>query len=209
MNARDIHHRETTELSEKPRLGKILTGQVPDWKKSVHKRLLRREIFEISVRRTSRDRFTAKDPIGFRGKQANLYAYVMDDPINWVDPNGKFSIIEGGVIVVGVGYLGYKAYNWLTNTEDAANSADAVRSDREKIQENIDAMWEGKACPHPEMNGKSGFEGMGKLSNDLVDLGLSSPPGTSLSGPPVNPGSALDVGGAIATDALINATDGR
>lgn len=133
----------------------------------------------------------------------------MNDPINFVDPNGKISLFEVGVYTAGAIYLGSKAYNWLTSTEEAANSADAVRSDREKIQENIDAMWEGKACPHPEMNGKSGFEGMGKLSNDLVDLGLSSPPGTSLSGPPVNPGSALDVGGAIATDALINATDGR
>lgn len=33
-------------------------------------------------------RWTAKDPIGFGGGDANLYAYVGDDPVNFVDPSG-------------------------------------------------------------------------------------------------------------------------
>ena len=33
-------------------------------------------------------RWTAKDPIGFNGSDTNLYGYVMDDPINWVDNSG-------------------------------------------------------------------------------------------------------------------------
>lgn len=33
-------------------------------------------------------RWTAKDPIGFAGGDANLYAYVGNDPINFVDPSG-------------------------------------------------------------------------------------------------------------------------
>jgi len=33
-------------------------------------------------------RWTAKDPIGFRGGDTNLYEYVMNDPINLVDPSG-------------------------------------------------------------------------------------------------------------------------
>ena len=39
-------------------------------------------------------RWTAKDPIGFRGGDPNLYGYVLDDPINWTDPRGR--IICGG-----------------------------------------------------------------------------------------------------------------
>jgi RHS repeat-associated protein len=33
-------------------------------------------------------RWTAKDPVLFAGDQANLYAYVANDPMNYVDPAG-------------------------------------------------------------------------------------------------------------------------
>ncbi len=33
-------------------------------------------------------RWTAKDPIGFGGGDANLYGYVVGDPVNLVDPSG-------------------------------------------------------------------------------------------------------------------------
>jgi RHS repeat-associated protein len=33
-------------------------------------------------------RWTAKDPIDFTGGDVNLYGYVQNDPVNWVDPEG-------------------------------------------------------------------------------------------------------------------------
>ncbi len=35
--------------------------------------------------------YTAKDPIRFRGKDTNLYGYVLQDPINWRDSQGLVS----------------------------------------------------------------------------------------------------------------------
>jgi RHS repeat-associated protein len=34
-------------------------------------------------------RWTARDPIDFGGGDTNLYGYVMNDPVNWVDPEGE------------------------------------------------------------------------------------------------------------------------
>ena len=33
-------------------------------------------------------RWTAKDPIRFAGGNTNLYGYVLNDPVNWIDPEG-------------------------------------------------------------------------------------------------------------------------
>lgn len=45
-------------------------------------------------------RFITKDPIGFGGGDVNLYAYVQNDPVNWVDPLGldatNWSNTDGG-----------------------------------------------------------------------------------------------------------------
>lgn len=35
-------------------------------------------------------RWTAKDPILFNGRDINLYRYVRNDPVNRIDPTGKF-----------------------------------------------------------------------------------------------------------------------
>jgi len=38
-------------------------------------------------------RWTAKDPILFRGRNPNLYNYVLNNPVNFIDPNGLRQII--------------------------------------------------------------------------------------------------------------------
>jgi RHS repeat-associated protein len=46
-------------------------------------------------------RWTAKDPILFSGGQANLYVYVGNNPVGFVDPSGLFTIHWGGSASIG------------------------------------------------------------------------------------------------------------
>jgi RHS repeat-associated protein len=51
-------------------------------------------------------RWTAKDPVLFEGGDVNLYGYVMNDPLNLLDPNGQiFNRVIGGHTVTGNGLL--------------------------------------------------------------------------------------------------------
>ena len=59
-------------------------------------------------------RWTAKDPILFGGGQANLYAYVGNDPVTWTDPSGTAIHIPAG-IAVGLGGIASGAVAGMTN----------------------------------------------------------------------------------------------
>ena len=95
-------------------------------------------------------RWTARDPIGFAGGDTNLYGYVLNDPINLVDPDGRIGI--GAVAtIVATGYAIYKGYQYFTEAGAAMDrqnernqklvnmvngdntvNPDALRSDRMK-----------------------------------------------------------------------------
>jgi RHS repeat-associated protein len=52
-------------------------------------------------------RFMTTDPIGLQGRDANLYRYVVNDPIDYLDPSGNnpAAVAVGGAAVVGVGLV--------------------------------------------------------------------------------------------------------
>jgi uncharacterized protein RhaS with RHS repeats len=54
-------------------------------------------------------KWTAKDPILFAGGDSNLFGYVQNDPVNFVDPDGRIAAqVIGGL--VGGAFGAYSAY---------------------------------------------------------------------------------------------------
>jgi RHS repeat-associated protein len=49
-------------------------------------------------------RWTAKDPIGFAGNDANLYRYVRNDPVNAIDPSGLDTALDVGLGILAGAY---------------------------------------------------------------------------------------------------------
>ena len=43
-------------------------------------------------------RFTSEDPLGFAAGDANLYRYVGNSPLNWIDPWGHVAVAERGAV---------------------------------------------------------------------------------------------------------------
>ena len=76
-------------------------------------------------------RWTTKDPILFKGGDTNLYGYVQNDPINFVDPSGKAIGLDdafAAIFVVGTtvgiteGIVNYRAtHSFSSATKAAAN----------------------------------------------------------------------------------------
>ena len=55
-------------------------------------------------------RWTAKDPIRFAGGDTNLYGYVLNDPVNWVDPTGL--LID---TIADVAFIAYDLYRLVSD----------------------------------------------------------------------------------------------
>jgi RHS repeat-associated protein len=70
-------------------------------------------------------RWTARDPIAFGGGQTNLYVYVGNDPINFVDPSGSVAIpVVLGAIwgAIEFGLAVYDVYDFATTMMDSCST---------------------------------------------------------------------------------------
>ena len=83
-----------------------------------------------------RGRWTTKDPLLFGGGDTNLYAYALNDPVNWHDPDGLNNRFEGlsqdrfrgleGVIAYGNYPLTRRAADWVARLGDRPGTSQYV-----------------------------------------------------------------------------------
>jgi RHS repeat-associated protein len=62
-------------------------------------------------------RFISRDPIGIAGG-INLYGYAGNNAVNWVDVDGKIGLIEGLVVGIVAGYLGWNIGKYASSLLD-------------------------------------------------------------------------------------------
>ena len=72
-------------------------------------------------------KWTAKDPIDFSGGDSNLYGYVLNDQVNFNDPNGLWiaQAIGAGIGIVLEGYSQYQSetFNFMNLAVAAGTGA--------------------------------------------------------------------------------------
>jgi RHS repeat-associated protein len=85
-------------------------------------------------------RWTAKDPIRFDGGGANLYGYVLNDPVNLIDRTG---LGPSSALIVAAGCAGYETGSTINSLSNPVNLQDALSD----IQSLIDRINQRLADP--------------------------------------------------------------
>ncbi|MCP4024210.1 MAG: RHS repeat-associated core domain-containing protein [Desulfobacteraceae bacterium] len=103
-------------------------------------------------------RWTAKDPILFAGGDTDLYGYVLNNPVNWVDPWGLLKRGDAGHL------------NWYSNASSATNQPSSGPG----------GMSTDIFTPEQE----NAIRDFVETANDYVVNGI--PPGTQIPDPRIN-----------------------
>jgi len=113
-------------------------------------------------------RWTVKDPIRFSGGDTNLYGYTLQDPVNLIDPDGKYAQI------IGYGILAYGVFKLNQLFDTAVENSERVLENRAEKRELIEKLLSGKHVNPEEiekLDRKFSDEVLPDLINSTVDFG--------------------------------------
>ena len=112
-------------------------------------------------------RWTAKDPVRFRGADTNLYGYVSNDPVDFRDDtgNGPIAAEVVGSFCVGVG-AGDKI-NQILETGSILDAIAQVREARRRSRERL-TQCDGTENPKDVRVVEEGIEALEKLERRLL-----------------------------------------
>ncbi|MBK6728546.1 MAG: RHS repeat-associated core domain-containing protein [Xanthomonadales bacterium] len=101
-------------------------------------------------------RWTAKDPVGFSGRETNFYAYALLDPINYLDVEGKPAWLAVVVVIAGViaaVEVGSEILDAASAGSEMAEKMDRNRAAREALDkwEKLSQEQQEAICPDPDM----------------------------------------------------------
>lgn len=112
-------------------------------------------------------RWSIKDPIGFAGGDTNLFGYVLNDPVNWIDPWGLLRLDS----FKGVKWAFPRAYR-LGQPERSIQRDGTLIADDGKTEIGVRRNEEPKKNPGFTTNchGQTFADGKYWIPNDQVDL---------------------------------------
>lgn len=118
-------------------------------------------------------RWTSKDPILFGGGDTNLYGYVLNDPVNWIDPSGLIG-------------LDSSTPEWVPGNEPLPTGNPLKRSPGENLRRIIDKeLQRWPRIPNPPDRDRPGRPAPPSGPDPIAP----PVPGTDPNGPSKNPGS--------------------
>lgn len=82
-------------------------------------------------------RWTGKDPIMFRGRDSNLYAYSVGDPINFFDPTGEIIAPLVPAIILGAGATIAGVVALIDAWNDFLNEAERLGDENERVNDSL------------------------------------------------------------------------
>jgi RHS repeat-associated protein len=142
-------------------------------------------------------RFFQTDPIGFGGGM-NLYGYVRNDPINFVDPAGTCRRSTWGLVKTTKGVPGV-IYSWIELTGcDSPTIAGTMALTLASLETSGGAGEQGESCPPPTSVNLSGvlvissaIAGVASITGELTDVSTGQSVNFVGDGPVANEGGGM------------------